>query len=127
MKIKGFNSFIYEAEQAPPADPFAMPAPPAQPGAQPTTPPAQPAPPAQSGTTDAPQSQPPAQQPAPQGEQKSGDLSSYNNESVTKHPDTVKKIVDMIKDLDKTQMIKLRNFIAELKDIEDPKEGIGKL
>jgi hypothetical protein len=127
--IKNFKNFLNEADQPispPPAQgtpppPQSQTPPPVQPTVQPTVQQQQ------SGTTE----QPPQVQPTPQqqgqGEHKSGDLSNYNNELVTKHPDTVKKIADLIKDMDKTQLIKLRNFIAELKDIEDPKEGIGKL
>jgi hypothetical protein len=120
MSIKNYLQFINEAEApVPPAQPAAQP--PAQPAAQP------PAQPAQSGTTQG--EQPPAQEPAPQGqgEQKSGDLSNYVNEEATKFPDTVKKMVDLIKDMDKEQLIKLRSLIAELKSINDAKSEIGKL
>ena len=83
-------------------------------------------PPVDSGTTT--QSQPEQSQPEQSDqEHKSGDLSNYNNDSVTKFPETVKKMVDLIKDMDKTQLIKVRNLIAELKNIEDSKSDIGKL
>ena len=126
MKVKSYLQFINEAD-APAPEPA-----PVQPAAQPA--PAQPAaqPPAESGTTTGEaqatgtttQTQPPAQG---QGEQKSGDLSSYNNESATRFPDTVKKMVDLIKDMDKEQLIKLRTLIAEIKNINDAKAEIGKL
>lgn len=117
MKIKNYINFLNEADEL--ATPAAPPAqtPPAQ-----ATPPVQPSQPAQSGTTETP-----TQSSPPQGEQKSGDLSNYNNESVTKNPETVKKMVDLIKDMDKSQLIKLRDFIGELKDMEDPKNEIGKI
>lgn len=122
--MKNFEKFINEAEmQAPPAQaPPPAQTPPAQPGAQP---PAQPPAQAQSGTTQG-QAQPPTQ-PQGQGEAKSGDLSSYENKEVTKFPDTVKKMVDLLKDMDKSQLVKIRNLIAELKSINDAKEEIGKL
>jgi len=117
--IKTYMEFLNEAD-LPPVQPA-----PAQP---PTTqPPVQ-----SSGTTQAQPVQTEAQQPAQpdqsaQTEQKQGDLSNYNNDGVTKFPETVKKMVDLIKDMDKTQLIKLRNLIAELKNIEDDKSEIGKL
>jgi hypothetical protein len=130
--IKNFRNFLNEADQpiAPPAQvPPIQGAPPAQQSLDTPAPAAQPAP-AQaqpSGSTQTQVQAQPAPQQQGQGEQKSGDLSNYNNEGVTKHPETVKKMVDIMKDLDKTQLIKLRNFIAELKNVEDAKEEIGKL
>ncbi len=123
--VKNYLQFINEADAPPPAP--APQAPPAQPPAQPAPAAQPPAQPAQSGST---QNELSAQEPAPQGqstEEKSGDLSNYNNEGATKFPDTVKKMVDLIKDLDKEQLIKLRTLIAELKSINDAKAEIGKL
>ncbi len=79
--VKNYLQFINEADAPPPAPaPQAPPAqsPPVQPAAQP------PAQPSQSGST---QDELSAQEPAPQGqstEEKSGDLSNYNNEGATK-------------------------------------------
>lgn len=117
--------FLNEAD-APPAQPAPAQPPTTQPPVQPSGGTTQSQPPVQdSGTT---QSQPPDQpDQSSQTEQKQGDLSNYNNEGVTKFPETVKKMVDLIKDMDKTQLIKLRNLIAELKNIEDAKSEIGKL
>lgn len=121
--MKKFLEFVYEQTAPPPAPAPAPTAAPAQPSVPPVQPPAQPS--AQSGTT---QAQQPAQPQPQQGaqEQKSGDLSNYNNET-TKFPDTVKKMVDLIRDLDKEQLIKVRNLIAELKGMGNGKDEIGKL
>jgi hypothetical protein len=128
MLIKNYIDFINEDAVAPPAQsPPAQAAPSgttqaqAQPASGTTQAQAQPA----SGTTQA-QAQPVPTQSQPT-EEKIGDLSNYNNQSVTENPDTVKKMVDLIKDMDKQQLIKLRAYIAELKNINDPKNEIGKL
>ena len=118
--IKKYLQFLNEADElaTPPAQPTAQPA--AQPPVQP----------AQSGSTETPEAAPQAQSGTTQGEsgeQKPGDLSNYNNESVTKFPDTVKKMVDLLKDMDKEQLVKVRTLIAELKGIGDAKTEIGKL
>lgn len=119
MKIKNYINFINEE-----ADELTTPA---QPAAAAQTAPAQPA--AQSGTTETPSAQSGTTETAQSQstEQKSGDLSNYNNESATKFPDTVKKMVDLMKDMDKGQLIKLRTLIAEIKSINDAKNEIGKL
>ena len=120
--VKKYLQFINEADAPAPA-----PAPPAD--QAPTELPSQaetsPAQPQASGTTQGEQPSQPA--PQGQGEQKSGDLSNYANEEVTKFPDTVKKMVDLLKDMDKGQLVKIRNLIAELKSINDAKSEIGKL
>lgn len=125
MSIKKYIEFLKEADQAPaPPPPADIPdqaqsQPPAQPPAQ-----AQP-----SGSTETP---PQAQasgttQGETTGEEKTGDLSNYSNEEITKFPDTVKKMVDLLKDMDKAGLVKVRNLIAEIKGIGDAKEEIGKL
>ena len=123
--IKNYINFLNEADDfgAPAAQ-----APPAQDPLDPNTPPAQetPAQPAQSGTTQA-QSSGSTQGQATQGEQKVGDLSNYSNENATKFTDTVKKMAEMLKDMDKTQLIAVRDCIAKQKGIDDPKSEIGKL
>ena len=102
--------------------------------------------PAQASLDTPPQAQPPAQgQPADQppaqgqaqpsgttqgqsqGEPKSGDLSNYDNRDATKFSNTVKKMVDLLKDMDKKQLMAVRKCIAEQKGIEDEKGEIGKL
>jgi hypothetical protein len=128
MAIKNFIQFLNEADAAPAPPPAQAPPAQAPPAAQ-APPPAQPMSfdeaPVESGTT--------AQQPAaqttqqPQGEQKPGDLSNYDNPSATKFSDTVKKMVDMVKDLDKQQLIELRGLLAKFKSIDDEKSEIGKL
>lgn len=127
MSIKTYIQFLKEEQDplATPAAPAAQQPPAAQPAAQP--PAAQPAaqPPAESGTTETQQPQQTEQQ--PQGEQKSGDLSNYNNPEATKFSDTVKKMVDIIKELDKSQLIELRDLLAKFKSIDDAKAEIGKL
>jgi hypothetical protein len=113
MKIKKYTEFLNEADAPAPA-PTSAPA--VQPTAQPSAQPAQAQP---SGITQTEQPQ--------STEEKSGDLSNYNNESATKFPDTVKKMVDMLKDMDKEGLIKVRNVIAEVKGMGDAKAEIGKL
>jgi len=117
--VKNYNQFINEAEAPAPAPVQPAPAP-AQPAAQPAAQPqaqpaAQPQAQAQSGTTQGQST-----------EDKSGDLSNYNSD-VTKFPETVKKMADLLKDMDKEQLIKVRNLMAELKSINDAKSEIGKL
>ena len=126
--MKTFEQFIDEAAQV-------MPPPPPAPGTagKPAQAPPPPPPQAQKPVqAPPPQAQKPAQQgqqsgqPAPTDE-KVGDLSNYNNPDVTKHPDTVKNMVAQIKDMTKDQLVALRDFIAQQKDIDDPKSVIGKL
>lgn len=126
MSIKSYMQFLTE-EQDPLATPAAPAAPPAAqaPAAQPAAPAAQPA--AQPQTTGGTETQAPAQPQQGQGEQKSGDLSNYDNPDATKFSDTVKKMVDIIKELDKNQLIELRDLLAKFKSIEDAKAEIGKL
>ncbi len=103
--------------------------------AQPPAPQAPTQPPAPQAPTQPPAPQAPAEPAAqpeastaqPEAEVKSGDLSNYNNEAVTKYPDTVKKIVDIIKEFDKKQMIDLRNYVAQQKGLADAKTDIGLL
>lgn len=125
MIVKSFINFLNEdtvPAQSPPAQspPVQSPTPTASGTTQAQ---AQSAP---SGTTQA-QAQPASAQQSQSTEEKMGDLSNYNNQSVTENPDTVKKMVDLIKDMDKQQLIKLRTYIADLKNISDPKNEIGKL
>ena len=131
MSIKNFIQFMNEAEMAPAPAPPAAQAPPADFGAVQAPPPAQPAvqpapaqPAAQSGTTETQTTQP---APQGQGEPKPGDLSTYDNPSATKFSETVKKMVDLVKDLDKDQLIELRALLAKFKGMDDPKGEIGKL
>lgn len=56
--------------------------------------------------------------------QKSGDLSTYKNPSVTEHPETVAKMGDEIKTMSKDQLKQTRKSIADIKGI-DPEKGIG--
>jgi hypothetical protein len=57
---------------------------------------------------------------------KKGDLSTYNNDEVTKFKDTVMNIGDEIKTMNKDQLIKTRDFIATLKN-KDGMKDIGVL
>lgn len=127
MSVKKYLEFIKEAEEAPTPPPPAAQAP-AQPTAQPPAQGAQPPAQAQTtGSTETPQSTGTTQGQAQTGEEKSGDLSTYSNEEITKFPDTVKKMVDLLKDMDKAGLVKVRNLIAEIKGIGDAKTEIGKL
>lgn len=118
--VKNYFRFINEADEPVPApvQPAAQPAP-AQPAAQT---PAQPAPAQQSGTTQA-QTQPTTQS----TNSESGNLSNYDNPDATKFTTTVKKMVDIIRELDKSQLIELRTLLAKFKSLEDAKNEIGKL
>lgn len=123
--IKKFTTIVNEAAPAPAPAPVQAPAPAPEPApvsqfdAPPQAqPPAQGQPQAQaSGTT----------QGQTQGEPKSGDLSNYDNPDATKFSNTVKKMVDLLKDMDKKQLLAVRKCIAEQKGIEDEKGEIGKL
>ena len=126
--IKNYRNFLLNEADVP--SPAPVQAPPVQDPLDPNTPPAAqvPAQPAQSGSTQAQTSgSTQGQSTQNQNEQKVGDLSNYSNENATKFADTVKKMAEMLKDMDKTQLIAVRDCIAKQKGIDDAKSEIGKL
>jgi len=124
--VKKYSRFIRESSEQQATQPPAQTQQPTstqpastQPAAQTTQPSTQPVQ-AQSGSTQGTQS-------AQSTENKFGDLSNYNKPEVTNFPETVKKIADLIKELNKDELLELRGLIAKFKGIEDPKTEIGKL